>query len=236
MYFWFIKTLGWGNLKHRDIFKISSLGIGKDGVSGYPLIDVYLSGKELKTAAEVDASIQPIMNVAQLYMSGLKYSFNPHRIIFNKLTDIKLIKNNQEEELIDDQLYRVVANLYTAQMLGIVDDQSKGLLSLVPKDIEGNEILNFEDQIIYDDGHELKEWLALSQYLESFPQDKGLAQIDTVYAETQGFKNVENDKSMIARLRKPNAISTAIITIPILLIALVVFLVRMFLKRRNKKS
>lgn len=224
-----------GNVSVKDVFKVSSLGIGKDKVSGYPLIDVYLSGKELKTAAEVDASIQPLMNVAQLYMSGLKYSFNPHRIIFNKLTNIKLIKDDQEEDLVDDQLYRVVANLYTAQMLGIVDDQSMGLLSLVPKDINGNEILNFEDQIIYEDGHELKEWVALSQYLSSFPEKNGLPEIDTVYSKTHGFKVVENDKSMIARLKNPNTISTAIIIIPLLIIASLIFIIRLFIKRKNRK-
>lgn len=222
-----------GNISVKDVFKVSSLGIGKDKVSGYPLIDVYLTGKELKTAAEVDASIQPLMSVAQLYMSGLKYSFNPHRIIFNKLTDIKLIKNDQEEALVDDQLYRVVANLYSAQMLGIVDDQSMGLLSLVPKDMNGNVIENFEDQIIYDQGHELKEWVALSQYLESFPKKDGIPELDESYSMTHGFKVVEDDKGLIARFKNPNAISMAIIIIPIAIILLLIFIIRFIIKRRK---
>lgn len=40
-----------GNLTVEDIFNSFSLGIGKDGVPGYPLIDAYLTGKELKLAA-----------------------------------------------------------------------------------------------------------------------------------------------------------------------------------------
>ncbi len=75
-----------------DVFNVSSLGIGPDKVSGYPLISVYLTGKELKTAAEVDASIAPIMSVAQLYMSGVNYTFNPKRLIFNKVVDINIKK------------------------------------------------------------------------------------------------------------------------------------------------
>lgn len=225
-----------GEIKVKDAFKVSSLGIGQDEISGYPLIDVYLSGKEIKTAAEVDASIQPVMSVAQLYMSGLKYSFNPNRIIFNKTTDIKLIKNNQEEDLIDDKLYRVVANLYTAQMLGIVDDQSMGLLSIKPKDVNGNLIQDFEAQIIYEGNHELKEWVALSHYLQSFPEKDGLPEIDRVYASTQGFKIIEDDKGFVARFSKPNAISTAIILIPILIIGLLVLIIRAILKRRSKKK
>lgn len=223
-----------GNISVKDIFKVSSLGIGKDEISGYPLIDVYLTGKELKTAAEVDASIQPVMNVAQLYMSGLQYSFNPHRIIFNKITDIALLKNGEKQALIDDQLYRVVANLYTAQMLGIVDDQSMGLLSIKPKDSHGELITNFENQIIYDDGHELKEWVALSQYLESFPKKDGLPEMDQAYASTHNLKVIEKDKSLSARFTNLNAISFGIVTIPILLVFLLFLVIRYFIRRRKK--
>ncbi len=61
------------------------------------------------------------MSVAQLYMSGIDYTFNPKRLIFNKVVDIN-IKNpdGSVEELVDDELYRVVAGLYSAQMLSIV--------------------------------------------------------------------------------------------------------------------
>src|SRR5699024_9322778 len=140
-----------GDIMVKDVFQVSSLGIGKDKLAGYPLIDVYLTGKELKTAAEIDASVQPIMGAAQLYMSGLKYSFNPNRIIFNKVTDINLETNNGKIKLADDKLYRVVANLYTGQMLDLVNDKSKGLLSIIHKDEDGNEVLDFEDRILYND-------------------------------------------------------------------------------------
>ena len=45
-----------GDITVEDVFNSFSLGIGKDGVAGYPLISAYLTGKELKLAAEVDAS------------------------------------------------------------------------------------------------------------------------------------------------------------------------------------
>ena len=38
-------------------------------------------------------------------------------------------------ELKDDQLYRVVTGMYSAQMLGTVKIKSMGLLSLEPKDL-----------------------------------------------------------------------------------------------------
>ena len=99
-----------GYITVSDVFNVSSLGVGPDKVSGYPLISVYLTGKELKTVAEVDASITPIMDVAQLYISGLNYTFNPNRLIFNKVTDAYLVaEDGTREEIKDDELYRIVA-------------------------------------------------------------------------------------------------------------------------------
>ncbi|HLR20733.1 MAG TPA: bifunctional UDP-sugar hydrolase/5'-nucleotidase [Tissierellaceae bacterium] len=224
-----------GDIMVKDVFQVSSLGIGKDKLAGYPLIDVYLTGKELKTAAEIDASVQPIMGAAQLYMSGLKYSFNPNRIIFNKVTDINLETNNGKIKLADDKLYRVVANLYTGQMLDLVNDKSKGLLSIIPKDEDGNEVLDFEDRILYNDGEEIKEWLALAEYLQSFPEKDGIPQIPEYYSKKQDRKIVDNDNSLKAKLTKLNRISIAIIFIPIILLILTILLTRFFIRRKKNK-
>ena len=225
-----------GNITVEDIFKVSPLGIGKDKLSGYPLIDVYLTGKELKTAAEVDASIQPIMSSAQLYITGMEYSFNPHRIIFNKITDTKI--RNEENELVeieDKKLYRVVANLYTAQMLNIVGDQSMGLLSIVPKDENGTVVTNFEDRIIYENQEEVKEWLALTHYLRSGEKDENnIPQVDMKYSEKQGHKMVNPDRNIIEILKNPNKISLAIMGILALLLAIIIFISRKIYKRTRR--
>ena len=136
-----------GDITTEDVFRVSSLGVGKDKLSGYPLLSVYLTGKELKALCEVDASVTPIMDEAQLYISGLRYSFNPNRLIFNKLTESSLIRYKEpiwegdqplEEEIKDDQLYRVVAGLYSAQMLSVVGDKTFGLLRLNLRIVRGS--------------------------------------------------------------------------------------------------
>ena len=119
-----------GDITTENVYNSFSLGIGKDGIPGYPLIGIYLTGAELKTAAEIDASISDIMTTARLYTDGLYWHYNPNRMILNKATDVFLV-NNQEEriELEDDKLYLVVTDFYTSQMLGGVTDLSMGLLS-----------------------------------------------------------------------------------------------------------
>lgn len=49
-----------GDLTAAMAFDVLSMGVGEDGTSGFPLVAVYLTGKELKAAMEVDASVTPI--------------------------------------------------------------------------------------------------------------------------------------------------------------------------------
>lgn len=224
-----------GYITVSDVFNVSSLGIGPDKVSGYPLISVYLTGKELKTVAEVDASIAPIMSVAQLYTSGLNFTFNPNRLIFNKVTDVYLQKEDgSREEVRDDELYRVVAGLYSAQMLSIVGDKSFGLLSIVPKTKEGIPITDYEAQIIYDDGHEIKEWLAIAEYLKSFDRENGVPEVPLYYSQKQGRKIVDDNRNLFARLKNPNKIALMAYSVVLSIIVLIILLIRIIIKRRKK--
>ena len=165
-----------GDLTAAMAFDVLSMGVGEDGTSGFPLVAVYLTGKELKAAMEVDASVTPIMPAAQLYMSGAKYAFNTKRMFFNRVYDAALTDVTFDEsgtgnayEIDDNALYRMVTGMYSAQMLGTVKSKSMGLLSLEPKQANGTPVTDFADCILYDaNGNELKEWYALAAYLEQF--------------------------------------------------------------------
>lgn len=186
-----------GDLTVAMAFDVLSMGVGEDGTSGFPLVAVYLTGKELKAAMEVDASVTPIMPAAQLYMSGAKYAFNTKRMFFNRVYDAALTDVTFDEsgtgnayEIDDNALYRVVTGMYSAQMLGTVKSKSMGLLSLEPKQANGTPVTDFADCILYDaNGNELKEWYALAAYLEQFGED-GLP--DRYAAPANGCKQVSD--------------------------------------------
>lgn len=225
-----------------DAFQTLSLGIGPDGVPGYPLVSVYFTGKELRTITEVDASISPIMTTAQLYVSGLSYTANPNRMILNKVTDVKFQDmEGNVQEIQDDKLYRVVADLYSGQMMGSVSDQSYGILSIVPKDAQGNEIPmdKLEDHIVYINGQELKAWVCVAKYLDSFEETTKSAEIPEYYSTTHNRKNIENDKSFGAIMKNPNQIAVTIFCIAggvILLLILAIILIVRSIKKRNRKK
>ncbi len=226
-----------GDVTVEDMFNVLSLGIGPDGVSGYPMISLYLTGEEIKTAAEIDISVSELMGAARLYTSGIQYTYNPNRLLLNRVTDTAFVlPDGSTEEIIDDKLYRVVADLYSCQMLGAVEDESFGLLSVTPKDKDGNTVTNYEDHIIYmEDGKELKQWHVGVLYMQSFED----GQVPEKYAQTEGRK-IEVDSTDIGELLKnPNQffwMIAGIIVGSILIIALVVILVVKKRRKRNKSQ
>lgn len=226
-----------GDITIADAFSISSLGIGADKLPGYPLISVYLTGQELKTLCEVDASVAPLMDGAQLYMSGMNYAFNPHRLIFNKVIDTSLVNEKGDlEEINDKKLYRIAVGLYSAQMLSAVGEKSFGLLSIVPKTKEGTPITDFEKYIIHDrDGNEIKEWYALAHYLQSFEKEDGVPVISEYYNQTHERKIVDDNRKLSAILSNPNHITLGIYGIVVVIAVLVIFVVVKIVKRRRKK-
>ena len=232
-----------GDITVADVFNSFSLGTGADGKPGYPLISVYLTGEELKTMCEVDASVSDFMNSARLFISGLQFSFNPHRMILNKVTEITLEgADGSEKTLESDKLYRVVADLYSGQMLGAVSDQSMGILSVTPKFADGTPIENFEDAIIYDGDGEVKAWVGIAQYMSSFEKNEdGVPEIPANYAGEEGRKVVDDSRNPIDLVKNPNKttiiIVTAVLAILAILIAIIVFVVKRVKKRlRNKKN
>lgn len=231
-----------GEITASEAFDVLSMGVGEDGTSGFPLVAVYLTGKEIKAAMEVDASVTPIMPAAQLYMSGVSYSFNTNRMFFNRVTEGYLAEpaytNDYTaiglDKIDDDDLYRVVTGMYSAQMLGTVKDKSMGLLSLEPKDAQGNLITDFTEHIVYDkDGNELKEWYALAAYLESFGEEG----LNIWYAESDnGSKDVSTSLSPAELFTNLNGITLAVIAIVLLLILLAALVVRFIVRRLKKKK
>ena len=232
-------TYAKGEITVESVYNSFSLGIGKDGLAGYPLISAYLTGKELKLVAEIDASISDFMTTARLYCSGLNFTYNPHRMILNKVTDCYLTgQDGEREEIQDDKLYHVVTDLYTGQMLGSVMDISYGLLSIIPKDKEGNPIENLEEYAIMEENQELKAWVAIARYMQSFDDTDGdgIANVSEYYATTHGRKVVENSRNLFQLLKNPNKffmLMIGIVTVTVLIVLLLIFFIRKVLRKRR---
>ena len=224
-----------GDITVSDAFNVSSLGSGADGTPGYPLVSAYLTGKELKDVFEVDASVTPLMPAAQLYAAGMVWSFNPNRVIFDKVTEChQVLPDGSETPIEDDKLYRVVTGLYSAQMLGAVNEKSFGILTITPKDANGTPITDFEEHIIHNpNGSEVKEWYALASYLEQ------MGTIPEQYRGPEGRKIVAPSWNPVDLLKNPGPptwIAMAAVAVLIVVVVTAVQLVRHRKKRRREHS
>ena len=119
----------------------------------------------------------------------------------------------------DDKLYRVVTDLYTCQMIGAVKAQSFGLLSVEPKDAAGNVVTDYDTLILHDaQGNEVKAWVALADYLNSFGAD---GQIPADYATPFGRKLISDSYNLWELIKAPNKTTGMLIGVIVVLLALV---------------
>jgi hypothetical protein len=105
--------------------------------------------------------------------------------------------------------------MYAAGMIGYVSKVTYGLLSITPKDKGGNNIVDVKQAIIYMDKsagkeRELKQWLALLQYLRSLPDTNrnGIPNIPAKYSAPEGRYEAVPDKSWKGRYSGGNFITT----------------------------
>jgi len=221
-------TLRAGEITVSEAFNTLSLGIGADGSPGYPLISVYLTGRELKSVFEIDT---------QLYGTGLFWQYNTYRVPLNKVTYCaQEFKDIGKTALIDDRLYHVVTGQYCGQMLAGVTGLTHGLISIIPKDKNGEPINDggtFDSRIIYQaDGSELKEWYAFASYLSSFDDadGDGVADIPDTYREPKYNKVVYSSLSPIELVKNPNVFTIAAAVIALILIIVLLMLIIKLLK------
>ena len=115
-------------------------------------------------------------------------------------------------------------------MLGTVNDQSFGILTITPKDAQGNEVTDFEDQIIYTaNGSELKEWYALASYLRS------MGTVDSRYAAPEGRKVEEASLNPVSLFKGLNLVGWLALAVCLVVLALVVLLVwRLATRKRHR--
>jgi 5'-nucleotidase len=195
-----------GQIAVCDAFRAIPLGIGFDEAQtmGYPLISIYVYPSELKKTIEVLTSIYPMKGSDYfIQVSGAKFTYNPHRMIFDRVTDIWLGDEENGYQQLDYSksnrtLIRIAADIYNATFLKVIGDFTWQILTIVPKDRNGNPIDDLKrmriDADIQKPGiQELKEWQAVIAYIQSFTDTNanGLPNVPAKYRDKLGRNVVE---------------------------------------------
>jgi 5'-nucleotidase/UDP-sugar diphosphatase len=120
-----------GHLTLDDVFRVLSLGLGPDRRIGQPLVAVYLTGDEVRRALEVEATLAPwIKDDAHLQVSGVRFTHNPHRMPFERVTSVVIQESTGEYRPAEPtRLYRVAVNYWVAELLDLISERSRQVVS-----------------------------------------------------------------------------------------------------------
>ena len=236
-----------GKVAVCDAFRAIPLGIGMDGTMGYPLISIYVYGSEVKKALEILTSIYPLKGSDYfLQVSGVKFTYNPNRAIFDRVTEIWLgDEENGYKELdyssSNKKLYKVSADLYNATFLKVVGNFTMQILNIVPKDKDGNPIEDLKTARVDMDKNkpgiqEIKEWMGVLSYIKSFPDTNGdgVADIPDKYSGKLGRNVVEASWNPYSLLKRGTWITWVSFLVFVIIVAVGFFLGRFIIKKVKK--
>ncbi|OGP81774.1 MAG: hypothetical protein A2Z08_10440 [Deltaproteobacteria bacterium RBG_16_54_11] len=179
-----------GTLTVDDTFRLMALGLGQDGLAGSSLVTFRLTGSEIKSLLELEATLAPVKEDMRLQISGMRFSYDPKAPPFARVKKVEVEKaNGKLEPLKDTRLYRVCTNWKTLAMRDTLKALTGGKIVFIPKDETGKPIADIQTTRVFADAKkslELKEWLAVAMYVQSFPLgDKGLAEVPLKYSLPQ---------------------------------------------------
>ena len=239
-----------GGLAVTDVFAAIPLGIGSDDTIGYPLVTCYFYASEIKKALEVLTSVYPRKGGDYfLQVSGVKFSYNPRRMIFDRVTDLWM--GSEEEGYVpldysdsNKTLYRTTTNIYNAAFLKIIGKYTYQILNIIPKDLKGNPIEDLSACRVDADKNqpgvqELKEWIGVMEYIQRFPDTNGdgIPDVPDKYRGKLGRMTRQASWNPVSLLSRGTVVTWASFSI-LLLVILVVGFVSVFvvkiLKRRPK--
>ncbi|MEJ2723079.1 MAG: bifunctional UDP-sugar hydrolase/5'-nucleotidase [Deltaproteobacteria bacterium] len=236
-----------GKLTVCDIFNAIPLGIGMDDTMGYPLVSFYLYGSEIKRALEILTSIYPMKGHDYfLQVSGLRFRYNPHRVIFDRVTDIQVGSEEEGYKPLDysgssKRLYRCAGNIYNATFLKIVGRFTWHILDIVPKDRNGSPIADLKAARVDADKkktgiQELKEWVAVIDYIRSFSEegDRTIAGVPEKYRSKSGRIVVEASWNPVDLLKRGNHLTWCASGLLIVIAFAVLWLVRFTVRKFRK--
>ncbi len=161
---------------------------------GDSIVTFYVTGAEIRRALEVTASLVPLKgDDFCLQVSGIYFSYNPNRMILDRVRDVRLVHEDGTSDPVDISkggrtLYRVALSMSNAGFLSILGGNTFGILEIVPKDRNGNRLADLSGAVIDRDLsregiQDAPVWLALAHYLKRMPDRNadGITEILPVY-------------------------------------------------------
>ncbi len=241
-----------GQVTVADLFRIVPLGIGWDGSMSYPLVSFYITAAEIKKACEILTTVYPLKGSDYfLQFSGARVIYNPNRMLFDRVTGIYLedekgVLQPLDYSGADKRLYKTVSNIYNATFIKVIGDFTYGILTIVPKDREGNPISDLADFRVDGDHEqpgvqEIKDWTALMSYVGSFADKdgNGIPDIPDRYRDIERRLVVEASLNPVRLLSGGSYVTWIAFAVLIVVLVILVFAgylpIRIIRKRKRNR-
>jgi len=233
-----------------DAFRAIPLGIGFDEAEtmGYPLVSFYIYPSELKKSLEILTSIYPLKGSDYfIQVSGVRFTYNPHRMIFDRVTEIWMGDEESGYQKLDystsnRKLVRIAADIYNSTFLKIIGNFTWHILDIIPKDRSGRPIENLKTARVDTDKQrtgiqELKEWKAVIEYIRQFPDTDGdgIANIPKKYKSTLGRIIIKASWNPYKLLKRGTYVTWVVFS-ALLLCVMFILAVFWFVVRKFKSS
>ncbi len=240
-----------GQIAVCDVFRAIPLGIGFNDAEtmGYPLITIYIYPSELKKALEVLTSVYPLKGSDYfLQVSGVQFIYNPRRMIFDRVTEIRIGDEKNGYQLLDysesnRNLLRIGADIYNATFLKVIGNFTWHVLDIVPKNRDGNPIDDLKTMRLDSDKQkpgiqELKEWKAVMEYIKSFPDTDGdgLPNVPDKYRNKLGRNVIEASLNPYKLLKRGTYVTWLAFFVLLLGILLILTTAWFIIKKIGKRS
>lgn len=209
-----------------------------------PLLDsslygFYLSGKEISYLPEYYASLSDVFDAGTPYIGGLSFSYNPHRFLYNRATDIALLGDDGTfSALSDDTLYYVIGHDSVFTMFHYLSGQTFRLLDIQPKNAAGVPVSDYSEQLLKGHNGSFTFYDIYRGYL--------LGSKDTGHIQNAGESFLCNSRNTFALLSQLNSAGYFILGSLFLLFILILYIrprlrririwFRIFLIRRKKRG
>ena len=176
-----------------DIFRLQPLGVGADGEPGYPLIKLWLTGKEVRELMEVLTFVSLKGASYSPQLSGVRLTYNALRPPLDRITALAIGDSKNGYQPVDpDKLYSFATSSYVGDFLWLIDEMSFGLIAITPKNEKGAPLAGLEMAIIDRDPNtpgvqEYKNWQAQLNFFAGLPD-----------ADRDGIANITLDGATTA--------------------------------------
>lgn len=163
-----------------DLFRVAPLGVGEfDDQPGYPLIRVYFTPREIRHILEVLLVAYQMRGSDSYYprVSGVKFTYNPWRVPFDRVSRIWLgdsERGYRELDLEAPGLISLGTTSYVGSFTWLIPELTFGLFDVVPKDAAGRPLAEIRDAVLDRDPEapgiqEYKEWQAFLDHVAALP-------------------------------------------------------------------